>query len=301
MILHINKSRIRGWNKVLNERALRNQLYYKQLDSEITQVVADLQFQTLENDYKHVIGLVGDWPLTWLNAIEAMHEGDWLGICLDVSRTEAAIADPNQLTVKDVIPTFMSWSAYLESAAFNLEKSSTAHGSFSKHTKGWLATGLGRENVTGILPLYLFKEHWEISKRTLPSIFGFMCTLDIMGYESTQFYTIPFAVLFKCYNKIQEKDTELNQKILSVVKQTCWQIILRDNDFSTEIVNKLKAFEKYPIKRTKVYISTFKVFFAQILCWIDVGIIDKHQGYDWMKIIRFIIEEGDRRAYAKGK
>ena len=43
--------------------------------------------------------------------------------------------------------------------------------------------GLGRENVSGILPLFLFKEHWNIAKRKIKPILGFMCTLDVLGYS----------------------------------------------------------------------------------------------------------------------
>ena len=42
--------------------------------------------------------------------------------------------------------------------------------------------GLGRENVSGILPLYLFKEHGYVASRISPPVYGLMCTLDIMGY-----------------------------------------------------------------------------------------------------------------------
>mmetsp|Transcript_42755 Transcript_42755/g.50110 ORF Transcript_42755/g.50110 Transcript_42755/m.50110 type:complete len:115 (-) Transcript_42755:1280-1624(-) len=114
----------------------------------------------------------------------------------------------------------MSCSAYLESAAYNLERQSSAHGSFDTRSQGSLATGIGRENVTGLLPLYLFDEHWEIAKRTLPSIFGFMCTLDIMGYANDQFFVIPFTVMFKCLEKVFENPSDVNKKMLDVVKTT---------------------------------------------------------------------------------
>lgn len=189
--------RSKGLKKRLDERALKNEEHYKNLDKQIQDKIEHFDFDKLAQDHQDIIDLVGDCPLTCLNAIEAMQEGDCLGICLDVARSEAAIADPNQLIVKDVVPTFMSCSAYLDSAAYNLGRTTNAHGTFDKNVQGSLATGVGRENVTGILPLFLFDEHWEISKRTIPSIFGFMCTLDIMGYADDQFYIIPFTVLFR--------------------------------------------------------------------------------------------------------
>jgi hypothetical protein len=54
---------------------------------------------------------------------------------------------------------------------------------------------LGRENVNAVMPLYLFKEHWEIGRRRAAPLFGFICTNDVMGYQPNQFFTIPFLVL----------------------------------------------------------------------------------------------------------
>ena len=290
--------RSKGLKRKLDERALRNEQYYKKLETQIHEMLKEFDFNKIAQENQEVIDLVGDWPLTWLTAIEAIQEGDCLGIWLDVARSEAAIADPNQLIVKDVIPTFMSWSAYLESAAYNLERQSTAHGTFDKNTQGSLATGIGRENVTGILPLYLFNEHWEISKRTLPSIFGFMCTLDIMGYSDDQFYVIPFTVYFKWLNKFTDNPSDVNKKMLNLVKETWIQIVKRHEIFSARLIEKLRNFEAAPINRTKDWIPNFKVFLAQVLCAIEAGVIKKDE-FDWMKIIRFIIEEGSRRLIAK--
>jgi hypothetical protein len=60
-----------------------------------------------------------------------------------------------------------------------------AHGGFdNKKNEAKLASGLGNENITGIMPLYLFDEHFKISKIKIQPVFGFMTTLDIMGYSS---------------------------------------------------------------------------------------------------------------------
>ena len=205
----------------------------------------------------------------------------------------------------------MSCSAYLESAAYNLERQSNAHGSFDKNVQGNLASGIGRENVTGILPLYLFDEHWEIAKRTLPSIFGFMCTLDIMGYSDDQFYIIPFTVLFKLYQICQKNESDINRKMFEVVKDTCVQIIKRHPKFREKIIEKLTNFQNDPMHRTKEFVENFRVFFAQILAVIEESKEEGFQkdgeertvfskdNYDWNKIIRFTIEEASRRLIGK--
>ena len=116
---------------------------------------------------------------------------------LDVGRSEAAIADPSRLVIKDIIPTFMTADSFLDSSAFQIFRDDEAHGGFSVSAQGNLAMGIGRENITGVMPLFLFKEHWEIARRKAPPIYGFLCTLDIMGYASSQYFTVPYLVLLK--------------------------------------------------------------------------------------------------------
>jgi len=60
----------------------------------------------------------------------------------------------------------------------------SVHGGFNEYSKGNLAFSTAREDITGVLPLFLFKEHWEVAKRKVQPLYGFMCTLDIMGYSS---------------------------------------------------------------------------------------------------------------------
>jgi len=50
---------------------------------------------------------------------------------LDIARSEACIADPSRLVIKDIIPTFMTADSFLDSAVFNLRKDSEAHGGFT--------------------------------------------------------------------------------------------------------------------------------------------------------------------------
>ena len=114
-----------------------------------------------------------------------MEAGDCMCLGLDVGRSEAAIADPSRLVIKDIIPTFMSADSFLDSAVFSLGRNEEAHGGFTVKNEGKLAQGIGRENITGVLPLYLFPEHWEVARRKAPPILGFMCTLDVMGYASS--------------------------------------------------------------------------------------------------------------------
>ena len=100
-----------------------------------------------------------------MNTIEALEEQDCMCIGLSVKRPEAAIADSSRLIINDIYPTYITAESFLQSAQFKIQNSlgdgSLAHGGFDiKHKDASLALGIGRENITGVLPLFLFKEHW---------------------------------------------------------------------------------------------------------------------------------------------
>lgn len=76
------------------------------------------------------------------------------------------------------------------------------------------------------MPLFLFKEHWEIARRKIQSVFGLMCTLDVMGYSAEQFYTVPFLVLAKLLEKRTDKsDKEAERRLFHLVEETCLNIV----------------------------------------------------------------------------
>lgn len=138
-------------------------------------------------------------------------------LALDVGRSEAAIADPTKLVIKDIIPTFMTADSFLDSAVWKIQRDSNAHGGFSVGEQGNLAMGLGRENITGVIPLYLFKEHWEVARRKAPPIYGFLCTLDVMGYASSQYFTVPYLVLLRAIEKSRVERKEIFVQIEDMV------------------------------------------------------------------------------------
>ena len=117
-----------------------------------------------------------------------------LGTCmclgLEVERSEACIADPSLLKIKSIVPTFLSAESFQDQAIFNLKADPNAHGGFSGQQQpgdaAGLAQGNGRENINAVLPLYLFREHWDIARRRAPPLYGLACTLDVMGYQASQ-------------------------------------------------------------------------------------------------------------------
>ena len=197
--------RKRGLVKKMDERAIKNKVLYKKLDKQIQNQTKKIDYKALREQHKELIDLVGSCPLSCNDLIEALEAGDCMCLGLDVGRSEACIADPTQLVVKDIIPTFMTADSFLDSAIFFLNKDEEAHGGFKVGNQGKLAQGLGRENINAVIPLYLFPEHWEVARRKAPPIYGFICTLDVMGYASSQYYSIPYMVLLKAMMKAEQE------------------------------------------------------------------------------------------------
>jgi len=75
--------------------------------------------------------------------------------------------------------------------------------------------GVGRENLTGLLPLYLFKDHWAVARRRMQPILGFMCCLDILGYQGEQYFTVPFSVLATALFKVKKEPNDVNKRMLA--------------------------------------------------------------------------------------
>jgi hypothetical protein len=176
-----------------------------------------MDFADLRTKHAELIDFLGCCPLSTNDIIDAMEAGDCFCIGLKVERPESAIADPSKLRILDIVPTFMQSESFLDSATFKLGKNSENAGGFSNLKDGAsreeepdLAMGLAREKISGVIPLYLFREHWEIARRRAPPIYGFLCTLDIMGFTSGQQYIVPFLVLHRAISNADSSGTTMN-------------------------------------------------------------------------------------------
>jgi hypothetical protein len=48
-----------------------------------------------------------------------------------------------------------------------------------------------------------------------------MCTLDIMGFQPSQQFAVPFKVLQKASEDVKDEPSEKNKFILKLVLETC--------------------------------------------------------------------------------
>lgn len=110
--------------------------------------------------------------------------------------------------------------------------------------------GLGRENITGVIPLYLFKEHWEVARRKAPPIYGFLCTLDIMGYTSSQYFTVPYLVLAKAMEKSQDERKEVFIQIEKMILKSCMIMLQGNEEHRKNVIKSIVDFHNSPEFRT---------------------------------------------------
>jgi hypothetical protein len=303
--------RKRGNQKKLDERAIKNDAFYKKINKQIKDTVKDFDMETIRKTHEALAEVVGSCPLSCNDLFEALEGGDCMCIGLDVERSEACIADPSRLVIKDIVPTFMTADSFLDSAVFSLRKDSEAHGGFTGAAskddhKAQLAMGMGREAITGVMPLYLFKEHWDIARRKSPPIYGFLCTLDIMGYASGQYFTVPYLVLLKAIEKAKQDATERNIRICELVAQTCRVIMQGNEEFRKQTIKMLSDFHNQAECRTADIVASIPVLIAQLYTLLSC---EKFEEYlpavenaiaftreQLQVIMRFAMEEQMRRA-----
>lgn len=194
-------------------------------DRKIETLVAGLNTEKIRANQQEKISEIGACPMSLSDTVELMQNKDCMCLALQISRSEATIQDPTKLIIQGIVPTYMGLDSFLDASIYNLQKNQDASGGFDYKLQGELALGIGREKVSGVLPLFLFQDHWEIVKCKLQPLFGFMCTLDPMGYTVGQLNTIPFLVLNRAIEDVAEDPTESKKRILSLVLETCVKLV----------------------------------------------------------------------------
>ena len=230
-------------------------------------------------------------------------------IGLEVERSEACIADPSLLKVKKIIPIFFSAEAFQDQAIFALKADPNAHGGFNNGKQpvqlpegGGLAMGLGREAVNAVLPLYLFKEHWDIARRRAPGLFGLMCTADVMGYAASQQFLVPFKLLLRTIYDVQQSPTEMHKKIQVLILDTCKAIVQGNEEFRKGLIKLVADFQAGAEFRTHELIPNIQIFMAQLYVLTKIEGIEeqfKITKQQLQTIFRFAFEEEFRRNLAR--
>ena len=111
-----------GVQKRLDERAIKNDEFFKKNDAKLDAAHSKLNFDKLKQTHEQTMrDKLGDCPLSQCNALELMESKDCMCLGLSIARSQATISDPTKLVIKDVYPVYMSMDSFLESSIYNLQ------------------------------------------------------------------------------------------------------------------------------------------------------------------------------------
>ena len=279
--------------KKLDMRKQENVSIFKESEHMIEEAVSVMNFEELKNIYKSDIEKYGNCVLSCQNWLELVQDRDCLCITLDVQRPEKAIRDPSLVGVKSIGTTMMSAESFLDSVLFSLGNTFdqlSVHGGFTGES-GTVITGTSRENISGVMPLYINEYHWKVAKEKMKSILGYMTTLEPMGYMETQLEVIPFLVLARAASAFCASKSEFSKFQFVTVLDTCAHIY---KDLKESVASKVLGYNDNLVSRLPDSIPNNNVFIAKVLCAIKIGELT-HDSIDWSNFIKNIVEEELRR------
>ena len=130
--------------------------------------------------------------------------------------------DPSTVKIVTINNTQLTAESFLDSALFitrsgPLIRGEGQHGS----SAATLVKGLPDEIITGVLPLYINKEHWRIARLKMLPLLSWTVAQDVLAYEPRQLAVIPFLLLAKA---AYDQSTEHKKTQYKLIYDTCFAI-----------------------------------------------------------------------------
>eukprot|EP00697_Spironema_sp_BW2_P000585 gnl/Spiro4/10799_TR5750_c0_g1_i1.p1 gnl/Spiro4/10799_TR5750_c0_g1~~gnl/Spiro4/10799_TR5750_c0_g1_i1.p1 ORF type:complete len:1379 (+),score=435.33 gnl/Spiro4/10799_TR5750_c0_g1_i1:72-4208(+) len=207
--------------------------------------------------------------LSFIDVPDALadEQGELLGFGLAVQRPEFAIDDPTQLSVHTVSSTIFAKSAIEDAIKHSIEvrTDAHAHGGFGRMNElGVALRGRGREPINAWLPLYVHPQHWSRVKILLPSILGFFCTLDPLGFAASQYNVLPMILGIVVGRLGPEPPGERELHLTVSLARTCRAVLLECNQLENAVTLS-RAFAASPAGRTKDKLSNLFVLVGYMI------------------------------------
>lgn len=280
----------------LDSRAGKNTALFAEMDQKVDQIVKEMDLDKMEKDESEDRLRELSCAFSTNSYIDALRDGDCLCMTLDVSRGAGAIADPSQVVIKSIFPTYLTSSMFTMALGHSLAQNDPedVHGGFDRNSDASIAPGLAQENITAVMPLYINEEHWKVAKLRMKPILGYIVTLDATGYTYSQSTTVPFLVLAKAIES--SPMTEFKQRQLNLILETCDVIYQNSNSLRESTKALVEKFCESHIERTVDVITNNYVFLGHIICALRAGDINATDMDPlWPKFKAAIIEEQIRR------
>ncbi|KAG0366650.1 hypothetical protein BC939DRAFT_480755 [Gamsiella multidivaricata] len=255
----------------LDARAGKNTALFADLDQKVDEVVKGLDLDKMEAEESEERLRVLSCAFSTNSYIDALRDGDCLCMTLDVSRGAGAIADPSQVVIKSIFPTYLTSSMFTLALGHSLAQNDPedVHGGFDRNSDASIAPGLAHENITAVMPLFINKEHWQVAKLRMKPILGYVVTLDATGYTYSQSTTIPFLILAKALEAYPM--TEFRQRQVQLILETCDAIYRSSKTLCESTRTLVEQFCASHTQRTVDVITNNYVFLGHVICALRAG------------------------------
>jgi hypothetical protein len=233
--------------------------------------------------------------LTCSNFIEAMAEGDCLCMTFSLIRPEQAIMVPSTIHITGIYPTVISAQSFMNAIKYSINLNFDN----DSESNELVVVGEARESINGCLPLFINKDHWEVSKILIDRILGWIVTLDPMGYQINQKLTFPYILLeYSLEQYFKNPNSEFYKNYYSQVLDICLNVMLEENkkensNFKENLNQTYSSYLKLGVNRTPDSISKNSILFIKYYCAVLLDWVKP--GEETQEIFYFLVEEEFRR------
>jgi hypothetical protein len=233
---------------------------YKDIEQENSKINAT-KYDLIEiyETNKSKLDIIGECYMTSSNVFELINDEDCLCVSLNISvdkTKQIHQTDFSNIQINNIFPLKLSASVFKDTSSWVLQNSSSKTDILSTT----IIEGPNKEQINGVLPLYLFAEHWKNAKTWMKLL------LDKNP-------VLPYLVLEKLLKICIKGDFQPELKdILELVFETCVQIY-KDNTAAIfsyhETVTKLRdTFNDYfigPEYRSAKHVPNNSLFLINIM------------------------------------
>lgn len=278
--------------KKLSKRILQNRNLLDDLELELRRVRRTISVEQLAFSSSQASREFFQCSFSLNNWIESLREGSAIFLGINISRSQAAVADPSQVKIHQIATTMVSSNDFLRSTALalrddairtkeNKRSGEHVHGGFTRTRKqGSVVKGSSREEINGAIPLFIHPEHWKIARLASRPILAWMATTDVFGFHPLQSSQLPLMCLFKLMDLWDAPATEFHGRVFFQLVRTCIQIIDE---------NKIRVLDyEQPINRLQDSNPSNRILLVRLL-------LDPKR-FEIRRLVLQILEEEIRRA-----
>ena len=251
----------KGMQRRLNMRAAQNINLEAEIATKLATIVDNIDWENLKKNSIPAEAVDYTCVISCSDVIEAMKVCDVMCLTFNMSRSENAIVNPENLRINNICASKITFGSFCESLVYRLERDETAHGGFDPNAKTSIVVGDGRDEINAIIPMFICPEHWLMAQECMKLVFGWMCTLDILGFDFMQLVTIPFALL--SYVKSQPA-SEFNLAYTKCVEDICYAICKQHPKYFDNVIIKANQYIENGCIRTIDQIGNNQIFLAQL-------------------------------------